>query len=223
MEKRWKMILLLGIILLFSACSRRLQETTATSRPSSASKEKQEELKTMSKENILIAYFSRAGENYNVGFVEKGNTAFLAEMIAEEINGELFEIQTVKDYPEGYEETKAVVQEEQERNERPELSNDLDSLEAYDTLFIGYPIWWGDMPLAVYSFLESHEFAGERVIPFCTHEGSGLATTPQTLQRLVSEANVLAGLSISGKVAQESQDKARAEVREWLKSLGFID
>ncbi len=168
--------------------------------------------------NILIAYFSRAGENYNVGVVEKGNTEIIAEMIANETGGDLFKIETVETYPDTYDECTKVAQQEQNENARPELLNDIDNLDDYDVIFLGYPIWWGDMPMAVYTFLEGHDFEDKTILPFCTNEGSGLSTTVSSIENETA-AEVLEGLSIRGSVAQNSQEEAEDLVKDWLSKL----
>ena len=94
-------------------------------------------------------------------------------------------------------------------------------ISGYDTIFLGYPSWWGDMPMIVYTFLEGRDFSGKTVIPFCTHEGSGLSGTEGTLKRTLSGATVLKGLALRGATAQRSQDEARRSVTSWLKGLGF--
>ena len=131
--------------------------------------------------DILVAYFSRTGENYDVGVIEKGNTAIVAEIIAAQTGGELFEIKTVNAYPENYEECTEIAQSEKSEKARPELAESIDNLDSYDTIYLGYPIWWGDMPMAVYTFLESNDFAGKTIISFCTHAGSGLSGTVENL------------------------------------------
>ena len=170
--------------------------------------------------HILIAYFSHAGENYNVGVIEKGNTHIVADMIAEETGGDLFEITTVNPYPATYEECTEVVMQEQRENARPELMAQVENLKQYDTIYLGYPIWWGELPMAVYTFLESYDFSGKTIVPFCTHEGSGLAGTVGSISSACPDANVLDGLAIQGAVAQNEQEKARSAVQEWLASQG---
>ena len=135
-------------------------------------------------DNVLITYFSRAGENYNVGVVERGNTDLLAEIVAEETGGELFRIETVKEYPSAYDEMLTVATEERTNKERPELKTSIENFDTYDVIFVGYPIWWGDMPMAMYTFLESYDWNGKTVIPFNTHEGSGQANTVATILAL---------------------------------------
>ena len=142
------------------------------------------------KPDILVAVFSRADENYGVGFIEKGNTMILAEMIAEQTGAELFEIRTVKPYPKNYDECTDVAKKEQNEKARPALAEDKD-VSCYDTIFLGYPCWWGDMPMAVFTFLEAHDFSGKTVIPFCTHEGSGMGRTEGSLRRTLFGAKIL--------------------------------
>jgi flavodoxin len=167
--------------------------------------------------SILIAYFSRTGENYNVGVIEKGNTEIVAEMIAEQTGGDLFHIETVDSYPENYQECTNVAQQEQRDNARPELSATVANMDGYDTIYLGYPIWWGDMPMAVYTFLESYDFAGKTIIPFCTHAGSGLAGTVRSITSACPGASVESGLAISGTTAQNDRESAKNAVIQWLK------
>ena len=169
---------------------------------------------------ILVAVFSRADENYSVGIIEKGNTMVLAEMIAEKTGGELFEIKPAKPYPKDYKTTTEIAKREQNENARPALLNDKD-IRGYDTIFLGYPNWWGDMPMIIYTFLESHDFSGKTVIPFCTHGGSGLSGTEGTLRRRLSKSRLMKGLAMSGTTAQNNRDETRERVNEWLDGLGF--
>ncbi len=169
--------------------------------------------------SILVAYFSHTGENYNVGVIEKGNTHIIADMIAEETGADLFEIATVNPYPETYDECTDVAKQEQEDNARPEIIDPPTNLDGYDTIFIGYPIWWGDLPMAVYTFLESYDFSSKTVIPFCTHEGSGLSGTQGSIEAACSGATVLDGFAIRGSVAQNEQDEAKSDVQTWLDGL----
>ena len=170
---------------------------------------------------ILVAYFSRTGENYNVGVIEKGNTHIIADMIAEENGADLFEIVTVNPYPDTYDECTDVAKQEQNDNARPEIIDPPENLDQYDTIFIGYPIWWDDLPMAVYTFLESYDFSGKTVIPFNTHEGSGQANTKSSIEGACPGATVLNGLAIRGSVAQNEQDEVNSIVVDWLNELGF--
>ena len=170
----------------------------------------------------LIVYFSRAGENYNVGTVSTGNTAIVAGMIAESTGADQFEIVPVTPYPSNYNECLEVATQEQRDNARPEYVGDVENWADYDTVFFGYPIWWGDLPMIVYTFLEGHDWSGKTVIPFNTHEGSGQGGTQRTVERLCTGATVLNGLAIQGKTAQNNRDAAQKSVNDWLDKLGFF-
>ena len=165
---------------------------------------------------ILVAFFSRAGENYGVGFIEKGNTHIIADMIAEEMNADTFEIVRVTPYPEAYDDCTDEAQEEKTANARPELTAAVENFDDYDIIFLGYPIWWGDMPTPVYTFIENYDFSGKTVIPFCTHAGSGLSGTVRTLQDKLENADVLDGFEIAGTTAQNNQDEAKEAVLSWI-------
>ena len=164
---------------------------------------------------ILVLYFSRADENYGVGVIEKGNTQIIAEMIAEETGGDLFHIERDTPYPAAYDACTDEAKTEQNNNARPALKEDID-ISSYDVIFFGYPNWWGDMPMHVYTFLENHDFTGKIVLPFCTHAGSGLSGTVNTLKNKCSGATVTSGLAIPGTTAQNKQDEAKKSVQDWL-------
>lgn len=168
---------------------------------------------------ILVAFFSRADENYAVGVIEKGNTQIIAEIIAEETGGELFHIERETPYPANYEECTDEAKTEQNSSARPALKEDID-ISGYDVIFLGYPNWWGDMPMPVYTFLEAHDFTGKTIVPFCTHAGSGLSRTARSIKDAAGAA-MLDGLSILGTTAQNKQDEAREAVKEWLGKLNL--
>ncbi len=165
---------------------------------------------------ILVAYFSRADENTGgVGYIEKGNTRILAEMAADITKGDLFEIKTVKPYPKEYRPATEVAKQEKENNERPEINGPLPDMSQYDVIFLGYPIWWSDLPMGVYTFLEKENFAGKTIIPFCTHEGSGIGNTERFIAE-TTKAKVLPGLEMRGKKAQTQQAEARKDMEKWV-------
>ena len=167
---------------------------------------------------VLVVFFSRTGENYAVGNIEKGNTHIVAEIIAKETGGKLFRIETVKPYPDEYKACVEVAKAEKENNARPEVKGDV-KVENYDIIFLGYPNWWGDMPMAVYTFIEKHNWNGKTVVPFCTHEGSGLSGTERKLKNVCRGAMVSEGLAIKGTTAQNSQPQALKAVQTWLKKV----
>ena len=171
---------------------------------------------------VLIAYVSRAGENYSVGVIDEGNTAKLAKEIAAQTGGDLFEIVPATPYPEGYEDTKTVATRERNNNERPAIKGTVENFDEYDTIFIGYPIWWGDLPMILHTFMESYDFSGKTVIPFNTHEGSGQSGTQSTIANKLSGATVLQGLAMQGRTAQALKcDGTNATVKNWLDGLGL--
>ena len=170
----------------------------------------------------LVAYFSRAGENYGVGVIEKGNTHIIADIIAAQTGGDMFEIAAVTPYPDSYDECTEVAQKEKNENARPELTAKVSSMADYDVIFLGYPIWWGDMPMAVYTFLESYDFTGKTIVPFCTHAGSGLSGTVASVQAACPDAIVLDGLAVAGTTAQNDRTAAEKAVTDWLTDPGLL-
>ena len=169
---------------------------------------------------ILVAFFSRTGENYAVGHIEQGNTHIVAEMIASATGGTLFRIEPSTPYPDDYRACTEVAQREKRSKARPALVGDI-TAEEFDVIFLGYPNWWGDLPMCIYTFLEQHDWQGKVVIPFCTHEGSGLSDTENRLRTACRGASVLNVLAVRGSVAQNEREKARKQVLEWLKQLKY--
>lgn len=174
----------------------------------------------MNTKKILVAFFSRTGENYAVGRIEQGNTHIVAEMIASATGGTLFRIEPATPYPDDYRACTEIAQREKRSKARPALVGEI-AAEEYDVIFLGYPNWWGDLPMCVYTFLEQHDWQGKIVIPFCTHEGSGLSDTENRLRTTCRGASVLNGLAVRGSVAQNEREKARKQVLEWLKRLKY--
>lgn len=165
--------------------------------------------------NTLVAYFSHKGQNYSNGEIvdlNKGNTEVAAEMIAELTGGALFEIAAQKDYPFIYNECTNVAKQELRAGSRPTLAETID-VSGYDTIILGYPSWWGTMPMPVWTFLESRDFAGKTLLPFCTHEGSGMGNSERDMNRLCPHADMKAGLAIHGS----SVSDARGAIEKWLR------
>jgi len=167
----------------------------------------------------LIAYFSHTGENYfggQIRSISKGNTAVAAEFAQKAVGGDLFEIRTVKDYPVNYKQCTDIAAEEGRMNARPELRGTLPDLSGYDTIVLGYPCWWGTMPQAVFTFLESADFSGKKILPFCTHEGSGMGRSESDIKKLCPAATVARGLAIAGSSCASSE----AAIKKWLSANG---
>ena len=155
----------------------------------------------------LVAYFSWSG-----------NTASVAKAIAGALGADLFEIKTAKPYPTDYNATLDVAKAEQGRNARPELAAHVQAMGQYDTVFLGYPNWWGTIPMALCTFLEKHDLSGKRVIPFVTHGGSSFGRSLSDIRKLAPKANLEEkGLSLSGS----SASGAGSRVSSWLEGLGF--
>ena len=192
----------------------------------------------------LVVYFSQTGEQYGVGVITKGNTEIIAEMIAAQTKADLFHVETVASYPFEYKAQTDVAMKELRAKARPAIKGDVKDFDSYDTVYIGYPIWWGDLPMAMYTFIEKHDWNGRRVIPFCTHAGSGLAGTPVKVRAACKGATVLEGLAVEGTTAQlaaklpaqlaakppaqlaaklpaqNDRPAAEKEVTAWLKKIG---
>ena len=194
------LLMMLAAVLPVSSCSKSKTNNNA---------------KNMENGKTLVVFFSRTGENYAVGNIAKGNTHIIAEMIAEAVAGTLFQIEPLKAYPDDYTKCTEVAKKEAESKARPAIKGDV-AVEDYDVVYIGYPNWWGDMPMPVYTFIEKHNWQGKTVVPFCTHEGSGLSDTENKLKKACEGATVLKGLAIRGAIAQKSQEQARKTVTNWL-------
>ena len=163
----------------------------------------------------IVIYFSRADENYNVGYITKGNTEVIAEYISEITGADLFKVERkvpyAKDYATCIEEAKI----EQQSNERPELVNYLDNIDDYDTVYIGSPIYWGTMPQPMFTQLERLNWNGKTVRVFTTHEGSGLAGVVRDVKNICVGANILDNsLAIQGSSVKVAKNK----VEEWINS-----
>lgn len=165
---------------------------------------------------ILVAYFSRKGKNHSndrIVDLKIGNTANAAQMIADLVNADTFEIKAVGEYPFEYNTCIEKAEEELRDNSRPKLAENMD-ISDYDVVFLGYPNWWGTMPMAVWTFIESHDFSGKIVLPFCTHEGSGMASSEKDLKKLIPNADIRKGLAIQGY----SVSKAESIIHNWIEN-----
>ena len=156
--------------------------------------------------NILIAYFTRTN-----------NTGTVAERIAELTGGTLYRIETVEPYPEDYTECTEVAREQLENGTRPQLSRTVENMEQYNIVFVGCPVWWGDAPMPIWSFLESesYDFSGKTVIPFCTYATTGWETTLDRIVALTPDSEHLDGFHVSGRNTNGVED--------WLREIGIIE
>ena len=164
----------------------------------------------------LIVYYSRSDENYFGGKIVNlavGNTAIAAEKLKHLTGADIFEIVPVKGYPANYTRCTEVAQMELNAGSRPEFIGDVPHFASYDTIYVGYPNWWGTFPMAVCTFLEYASFNGKTIIPFCTHEGGGFGHSETDIRKLCPDAILLPGIAIQGGSAKT----ADVQLEEWLK------
>ncbi len=169
----------------------------------------------------LIAYYSRRGYNYVNGEIvdlKIGNTEVVANKIQSLTGSDIFRIETEGHYPEDYTKTTEVAKKEKNENARPEIVGRVKDMSRYDTIYLGYPNWWNTFPMVVFTFLESYDFKGKTIVPFCTHEGSGWGSSVRDIKKLCPESTVLDGLAIRGSTVQNSQ----ADILKRLREIGTI-
>ncbi|MCI8554785.1 MAG: flavodoxin [Clostridiales bacterium] len=171
----------------------------------------------MTVSDSLIAFYSRAAENYRNGelkILDIGNTEAAAGILKNLTGAELFKIEQRQPYSTSYNECIAEAQSDQQRNARPALKAYPESIEPYRLIYLGFPNYWGTMPMAVFTFLEHFDFSGKTIRPFCTHEGSGMGNSEEDIRRLCPGATVEQGLSLHGS----SVWRAGKEVERWIKT-----
>ena len=164
----------------------------------------------------LIAYFSRKDENYVSGtlkYLEVGNTEIVADMLQKLTGSDLFYIEMKEPYAEKYNDCIEQAQDDQKKNARPELKKYLNDLDRYDTIYLGYPNYWGTMPMAVFTFLEHYDLKGKTIKPFCTNEGSGLGRSMEDLKKECPDSLIKPGLALNGSQVKNSE----AELQKWVK------
>lgn len=239
MKKVTVVLAALFMIIFIAACSsNKTPSFNNTPAPSSKSTPKSDSLIDTSGQgdakssNILIVYFTMP-EDINLEGVDAiasasivvkdekvlGNTEYIAQVIQQTAGGDLFPIETVQQYPLDHDPLVDQAADEQKKNVRPELSDDVSNLDDYDIIFLGYPNWWGDLPMPLYTFLEEHDLSGKTIIPFCPHGGSGFSSTVSTISEMQSNAVVSNdGFTISRNDVADSE----AEVIEWIKKLNIL-
>ena len=182
------------------------------------SKIKQED-NTMAK--TLIAFFSRADENYFGGamrYVKVGNTEIVAGIIKELIPADTFKIEMKNPYSPVYMTCIEEAKKDLRAKARPELVSMPASIDEYDTVILAYPNYWGTMPMAVYTFLENFDFTGKTILPLCTNEGSGMGSSEREIRKTCPGADVKRGLPVTGSTAANS----KSSVERWLKANGMV-
>lgn len=169
----------------------------------------------MEKQKGLILYFSHTGENYTpegIRNIDKGNTEVIAEMIRELTGSDMFKAEPVKKYPYSYKQCTDRALREKNMRERPELKEYLSDIEEYEIIYIGYPNWWGTLPMGLAGLLERLDFTGKTIKPFCTHEGSAMGTSENDLRKLCKNGILKRGLPIRGSRVYEAMPR----VKQWV-------
>ena len=217
MKKLTMMLLVLCCVIGALACGGEGEETVDGT--TGATQQDGGESGSVSGGKMLVVYFSRAGENWQVGVVERGNTAIMVDYIQELADVDVFEIEPAVAYPEGYEACKEVATEEFNNNARPAIKTSISNLSDYETIFVGGPVWWSRPPMIFRTFFEAHpELDGKTVIPFGTHGGSGVGSYATLIREYYPNATILESLGISGSSIRSASSKTT--VKEWLQRLG---
>ena len=159
----------------------------------------------------LIIYFSRADENYSVGYIDKGNTEVIAEYIQKLTGADMFKVEPEIPYAKDYDTCINEAKERQTSHNAP-IKEDIPDISSYEVIYIGSPVYWGDMPEELVTALKNVDFTGKVIRPFVTHEGSGLANIPSQIKEVCKGAEVMDGLAIQGSSVSSSKNK----VEEWL-------
>ena len=188
------LIIVGGVFVAINLNNNTKENTLNTANQNNSQVAKQEE-NTNNNENI-ITNTQEKGKVLVLYFSQSGNTEKVANFIHEEVGGDIIKLETTKTYPSDYNELVNYAQEEQRNNARPELKTKIDNIEQYDTIFLGYPNWWADMPMPLYTFLDEYDLSGKTIAPFITHGGSGLSGTSNKIKKDEPNATVTEGLAV---------------------------
>ena len=222
MKKIFSLTLAMALMIFFTACGSSAQnsenKTAAQATSSTAAENKSTAESADAAKKILVVFFSRTGEEYSVGNITKGNTHIVADFIAENLGAKTFEIKPVNPYPDNYNDCTELAKKEQQERARPAIANKIDNFDSYDVIYLGYPVWWSDMPMIIYTFLESYNFSGKTIIPFCT-SASEHFIGKEEIQQYANGATVLDGLGIQGKRCQDDPASVKRDVDNWLKKI----
>lgn len=231
MKKKYIALMAFMVLLITGSIFYILQNNKTNSDLSNTASEKTK-VRFSSDSKVLIVYFSlpETEDPKNMTDDEEsstvvvdgkvlGNTQYVAQLIANETKGTLYRIEASDAYPLDHETLVEQAKQEQKDDARPVIVNEISDFEEYDTIYLGYPIWWSDLPQILYSFMESYDFSDKTIIPFSTHGGSGLSDTIDTIQDKLSGANVVTnGFTLS----RDDMESAPKEVESWLKEIGAI-
>ena len=166
----------------------------------------------------IVVYYSRSGENYVNGAIqklEKGNGEIIVDIINKNKNLTVFRIEPVQEYPQNYQECTKLPKQELQRQVRPKITNYVHRFEEYDHVILVYPNWWSTMPMCMWTFLESYDFKSKHIYPFCTHEGSGLGQSVADIKKLCPQSIIHDALAIRGSQVNNSDDA----IKKWLEEV----
>lgn len=191
------------------------QATTTSSQTSSQKSTSSKPVKKDGK--TLIVFFSRSGSNYPNDNLKIGHTHQMANWIADKTGGTQYEVVPADPYPSSYNATVSRSEEEQSSNARPKIKNPLPNLDDYDTIFIGYPIWDGELPMIMRTFLDKENLNGKTVVPFSSNAGSAWGNTLDTIKKQYPKADMKKGFEVEGTEVDNSKD----QIDSWLTNLGY--
>lgn len=214
MKKLLSLVLSMTLVFSLAACS---GGTTSREDGSSESSVSSSEAPAAAEETFGAEAPEEAGGTLVAYFSWSGNTEQVAQYIAEQTGGDLFKIEPAAPYTEDYNTLLDVAQQEQAEDARPELAAQVDNWDSYDVIFVGYPNWWSDAPMAVYTFLESYDWNGKTLIPFNTSSSSGFGRSLSGVEESAAGATVLEGLALTERELPDAQSR----VTEWLSGLGL--
>ena len=218
MKKIISLFMALAMVLSLAACSTN-EAPNETPEESSSQTNESTPAPDNTKGKSLVVYFSMP-DNVDDSTVvidgeTLGNTQYMAYVIQETVGADIFRIEPETSYPTDHDELVDLASEEQSNNARPAIKNTIENFDTYENIFVGYPNWWGDMPMILYSFFDEYDFSGKTIIPFNTHGGSGFSDTISTIKVLEPNAEVLDGKSISRNDIQDAEQ----EIIAWVESL----
>ena len=213
--KAMKYILASALCLLVSTACSGTKKSEANVNESASEETKTEAVKKDGK--TLVVFFSHAGDNYSVGNIKVGNTKIVADYISEITGADQFEIKTSKYNGMAYRPLCDLAKEEQQNGELPPFDGEPGDLSQYDTVFIGGPVWWGTYPQVMFTFFKKYDLNGKTIIPFTTHEGSGLGRCVDDVKKAYPKATVTGEFSMYGHDVREGKGR----VEKWLKKIGF--
>lgn len=223
MKKIISLFMALAMVLSLAACS--TNQSPSESTPEESSSQTNESTSAPSNTNgkNLVVYFSMP-DNVDDSTVvidgeTLGNTQYMAYVIQETVGADIFRIEPETPYPTDHDTLVDLAKEEQNDNARPSIKDTIENFDTYENIFVGYPNWWGDMPMILYSFFDEYDFSGKTIIPFNTHGGSGFSDTISTIKELEPNAEVLDGKSISRNDIQDAEQ----EIVDWVNSLGLTE